>query len=226
MKPATPPRIPPQTTETPGSHIALLQLIANELALDFVNTSSGRGHDTFRENLQEPAHVIEWAHKARILHDSNRDFALRLIVDTPKAGAALFKAAHKLREAIYRIAGCLANGVPPTDGDRAAISDLHAKCLRKAHLTPAGQSFVWVWNPQDGLTESILGPVALSALTLLTQQDLARVKRCQGERCGWLFFDTTKNRSRRWCEMEICGNRAKVRAHRQRKCDAPDETAT
>ena len=45
--------------------------------------------------------------------------------------------------------------------------------------------------------------------TLLQQADLARVKQCAGEKCGWLFFDATKNKSRRWCEMEVCGNRAK-----------------
>ena len=50
---------------------------------------------------------------------------------------------------------------------------------------------------------------ALSALTLLTQADLSRIKQCQGDHCGWLFLDTTKNKSRRWCEMEVCGNRAK-----------------
>jgi predicted RNA-binding Zn ribbon-like protein len=59
----------------------------------------------------------------------------------------------------------------------------------------------------------VLGPIALSALATLGQADLTRVKRCEGEKCGWLFFDTTKNKSRRWCEMEICGNRAKQKRH-------------
>jgi predicted RNA-binding Zn ribbon-like protein len=48
-------------------------------------------------------------------------------------------------------------------------------------------------------------------MTTLLQADLSRIKMCQGEKCGWLFFDATKNKSRRWCEMEICGNRAKQR---------------
>ena len=62
----------------------------------------------------------------------------------------------------------------------------------------------------------MLGPIALSALATLSQADLTRIKQCQGEKCGWLFFDTTKNKSRRWCEMEICGNRAKQKRHSAR----------
>ena len=64
--------------------------------------------------------------------------------------------------------------------------------------------------------EAVLGPISLSAITILTQGDLSRIKQCQGEKCGWLFFDTSKNKSRRWCEMEICGNRAKQRRHSAR----------
>ena len=68
------------------------------------------------------------------------------------------------------------------------------------------------------VSKRLLLGFTLSALTLLQQADLTRVKQCQGEKCGWLFFDATKNKSRRWCEMEVCGNRAKqkrfgARAH-------------
>ena len=46
--------------------------------------------------------------------------------------------------------------------------------------------------------------------------DVSRIKQCSGDHCGWLFFDTTKNKQRRWCEMDVCGNRAKQKAHRAR----------
>jgi predicted RNA-binding Zn ribbon-like protein len=85
-----------------------------------------------------------------------------------------------------------------------------------ARLSSCEANFAWVWHPEDGVIEAILGPIALSALTTLSQTDLTRVKQCAGEHCGWLFFDTTKNKGRRWCEMEVCGNRAKQKAHRAR----------
>jgi predicted RNA-binding Zn ribbon-like protein len=64
---------------------------------------------------------------------------------------------------------------------------------------------------------AILGPITLSALTLLMEKELSRTKRCAGMECGWLFFDTTKNSRRRWCVMRVCGNRAKVRAARAKQ---------
>jgi predicted RNA-binding Zn ribbon-like protein len=85
-----------------------------------------------------------------------------------------------------------------------------------AKLAPFRGNFVWSWRPADGLVEAILGPITLSALTLLVQSDVSRIKQCAGDHCGWLFFDTTKNKQRRWCEMEVCGNRAKQKAHRAR----------
>ena len=70
----------------------------------------------------------------------------------------------------------------------------------------------------------MLWPVAHSAAGLLTADDLARVRECAAEHCTWLFVDHSKNRSRRWCDMQSCGNAAKVRRYRSRKqlTSAPD----
>jgi len=62
----------------------------------------------------------------------------------------------------------------------------------------------------------VLAPVVESAAALLTSPDLSRVRECESETCGWLFIDRSRNRSRRWCDMTVCGNRAKVRRHYQR----------
>jgi predicted RNA-binding Zn ribbon-like protein len=75
----------------------------------------------------------------------------------------------------------------------------------------------WHGGGATGHAAAFLGPITLSALTLLMEKNLLRTKRCAGQECGWLFFDTTKNNRRRWCEMRVCGNRAKVRAARQRQ---------
>jgi CGNR zinc finger len=66
-------------------------------------------------------------------------------------------------------------------------------------------SYIWVWDPPQDIQPAILGPITLSALTLLMAKDLLRTKRCAGQECGWLFLDTTKNNRRRWCEMRVCG---------------------
>lgn len=64
---------------------------------------------------------------------------------------------------------------------------------------------------------SLIMPLVESVCRLLTERDLARVKRCRNPDCMRYFFDTSKNRARRWCRMEICGNRMKAAAHYQRQ---------
>src|SRR5262249_26037791 len=108
-----------------------------------------------------------------------------------------------------RVGVACARGERPRKDDVDALAHAHAACVAGARLAPHEANFAWVWHPEDGIVEAILGPIALSALTTLLQSDLTRVKQCSGEHCGWLFFDTTKNKRRRWCEMEVCGNRAK-----------------
>lgn len=59
----------------------------------------------------------------------------------------------------------------------------------------------------------MLWPVARSAADLLVSPDLARVRKCAGPTCDWPFVDMSRNRSRRWCDMRECGNRAKARRY-------------
>ena len=63
----------------------------------------------------------------------------------------------------------------------------------------------------------MMWPIAHEAAELLTANELGRVRECPGPNCGWLFLDMSKNRSRRWCSMEVCGNAAKARRHYQRQ---------
>ena len=65
----------------------------------------------------------------------------------------------------------------------------------------------------EGALDRPLWPVLRSAAALLTSDDIARIRECAAERCAWLFIDHSRNRSRRWCDMRDCGNRAKARRH-------------
>lgn len=64
--------------------------------------------------------------------------------------------------------------------------------------------------------ESLLLPIGLALARLVTEEDFAQVKACEGPTCTLLFADHTRARNRRWCSMDICGNRAKQAAHRHR----------
>jgi predicted RNA-binding Zn ribbon-like protein len=201
--------------DTP-SRAASLPLVGSDLAFDFTNTASGRGTPARQEHLRAPEHVIAWSRHAKLLTPEDGDTARDLIAARPELGRKLLARALELREIIYRIGSAIAHRDAPPAADTDALARIHAACVASAKLAPFRGNFVWSWRPADGLVEAILGPITLSALTLLVQSDVSRIKQCAGDHCGWLFFDTTKNKQRRWCEMEVCGNRAKQKAHRAR----------
>jgi len=192
-----------------------LALIGGELALDFANTCSGRGFPTREDHLQRPEHVVQWAAHAKVLPEADAQWLAGAL--SPALGERLLGEALALREDVYQLGAAVAAHLPAPRGPVESLAQAHARALALAALTPVGANFGWSWQAREAPVEAILGPISLSALTLLQQADLTRVKQCQGDKCGWLFFDATKNKSRRWCEMEICGNRAKqkrfARAH-------------
>jgi len=212
-----------EATQSGGSRAGALPLIGNELALDLANTSSGRGHATHRDHLERAEHVVAWARHARALSSSDGDKLEAELAANPKLAQRLLRRTLELREAVHMIGQAIATRRAADAGAVEQLKHIHAECVARAKLVPHGASFVWGWDPADGVVEAVLGPVTLSALTLLTQSDLSRVKQCQGDRCGWLFFDTTKNKSRRWCEMEVCGNRAKQRRFHRRQAGGKDD---
>jgi len=195
------------------SRASSLTLVGGELAFDFANTSSGRGWPSFQEHLQRPRDVVDWARHARVLPPADAEALIARLALEPALAAELLERALELREAVYRIARELGARHAPPKPEVDRLSAIYADCIKRAHLAPDESRFAWSWTPAESPVEAVLGPIALSALTTLAQADLTRVKQCQGEKCGWVFFDTTKNKSRRWCEMEVCGNRAKQRRH-------------
>ena len=191
------------------SRAVSLTLVGGELALDFANTSSGRETAGHLEHLRRAEHVVEWAAHARVISPQDAErLAVRLAKDDALA-ARLFAEALSLREDVFHLGAALAAGRPATSECVENLTRAHARALGAGRLTPVGGNFGWTWSADATPIEAIVGPILLSVLTLLQQADLTRVRQCHGDKCGWLFFDATTNKSRRWCEMEVCGNRAK-----------------
>jgi predicted RNA-binding Zn ribbon-like protein len=204
--------LPPSTESRAGS----LALVGGELALDFANTASGRGSADHKDHIRSADNLLEWARHARALAPADGDWLRQALAVDPTLAARMLARALDLRESIHAAGAAIAAGAPAPAAAVETIARTHAVCLACARLAPLEGRYVWSWSPSESPVEAVLGPIALSALATLTQGDLSRVKQCQGDRCGWLFFDATKNRSRRWCEMEVCGNRAKQRRHSAR----------
>jgi predicted RNA-binding Zn ribbon-like protein len=200
----------------PPSRAAVLPLVGGDLAFDLTNTSSGRGGPRWLEHLQTAQNVVDWARHAKILTSRDAKRLHQQISANRRLAGKLLNGMRELRELIHFIGVDIAATSRARTKHMDDLVRIHAECLSRARLIPAAATFAWVWDPVHCPFEAVLGPVALSALSLLTGSDLSRIKRCPGDHCGWLFFDTTKNKGRRWCEMEVCGNRAKQKRRRRR----------
>jgi predicted RNA-binding Zn ribbon-like protein len=101
----------------------------------------------------------------------------------------------------------------PASADLDRLNDaLRATPQRKA-LKRDGEGYAWQTEEAMPSTTTLLAPVLWSAGDLLTRPEVRRVRQCANDRCRWLFLDDSKNGSRRWCSMSMCGNRAKAHRH-------------
>jgi predicted RNA-binding Zn ribbon-like protein len=199
------------TSAPPPSRAGSLDLIADDLALDFANTESGRGFPSHENHLREAEHVAQWLRHAKALPADDADWLEGEVSERADLAADLMTQAIALREAIHDIGAALGRRAKPPAASLADLSALHARCVAKAALAPGVLSCRWRWSVRAAPVEAALGPIALAAVKLFTEGDFHRVRECGGHACGWLFYDRSKNNRRRWCEMEVCGNRAKQR---------------
>lgn len=205
--------------DRPGSRAGALPLVGGALALDFCNTASGRDTDGRIDHLTAPEHLVDWCRHAGIV-DADGEAHLQGRCADAAFGQDLLQRAVRLRDAIYGLDVALASRRDPDQRDVDILAAAHTACLTAGRLTTKDGAFGWSWRVEDTPAAALLGPIASSALELLTRGDQARLKRCGGHNCGWLFLDTTKSNNRRWCEMDVCGNRAKQKRRRRRDAEA------
>jgi predicted RNA-binding Zn ribbon-like protein len=204
------------------SRAATLALVGGELAFDLANTASDRDGPRAQDHLRTAADVVAWARHAGILADAGAR-TLRRHIARRRLEAELLRRTRELRDLVYAIGTALAAGAAPRAGQLDRLTRMHAHALARARLAAtAGSGFAWRWDAARAPVEAVLGPITLSAVGLVTGADPTRIKQCAGDHCGWLFLDTTKNNRRRWCEMEVCGNRAKQKRlrHRRQRTDS------
>ena len=188
------------------------RLLGGRLCLDFANTIEdpfGEAHDFLRDY----ADLVRWSRHAETLDEAAADELLQLAEADPQAARAVFERALRLRAAIDAAFRAFARGEDPAREDLRAIQDEYLDAAGLAALAREEGRFSWSWPGERDLRR-VLWPVAASALELLTEGDLTRVRECPGsDDCGWLFYDDSRNRTRRWCSMEGCGSRVKMRRY-------------
>lgn len=193
-----------------------LPLVGGRLCLNFVNTASGRGTPSHKNHLVHYGDLLAWSHHAGAL-DHETSLALAGLAERrPAAAQRALSKAVKLRETLFAVMTGLAQRRPPSPAALKELNDVLAPSYRAARLVLERGHFSLAWRAESPSLDLPLWIVARSATQLLTADPLDRLKSCAGIACGWVFLDTSRNGRRRWCEMEVCGSRAKMRRYRHR----------
>lgn len=195
------------------------QLIAGNVCLDFLNTLDNRGDPEHEQELIESyADLLAFLRQSGALPEGIiRKLAVNGERDHASANRVLLRA-RQLREALQRIFMATVRERTPARSDVDEMNAEWTRLSRSLRLQPSAGGFEWHWTEQDEISlDRALWPILRSAADLLTSTSFDRVRACESERCQWLFLDTSRNRSRRWCDMKLCGNRSKVRRFYQRQ---------
>jgi predicted RNA-binding Zn ribbon-like protein len=197
------------------------ELNAGCLCLDFTNTIRGRPLSDKVELINRYRDLLSWSRQATILTPGETEALAEMARQHPRAAADALAQALSLREALYGLFSARAAGLPAPAADLHTINKAIGKAMARAGLSlSAGGGFEWSWPDVPLGLDRVQWWVARSAAEVLTSADLTGVRECAGYDCGRLFVDGTKNRSRRWCDMASCGNRAKGRRHYERRKSA------
>lgn len=195
-----------------------LEFAGGRLSLDFANhIDRYAGDNRPHEWLKGYPDLVAWSQHAGILNDGQVQRLLEQAARRPEAATTVLERAIALGQAIYRIFSAVARGLAPQAADLEAWNGELSRLLARSQIVPKGEGFAWDWAGDEEALDRLLWPVVRDAADLLTSAKLDRVGDCPGEGCGWLFLDTSRNHSRRWCSMETCGNRAKARRHYERQ---------
>ncbi|MEO8973595.1 MAG: ABATE domain-containing protein [Ktedonobacteraceae bacterium] len=201
----------------PHSQASSFEFTANSLCLDFTNTLHDRAIEHPHELLNNYHDIVSWSQGAQLLTE---DEAKRLLVESEshqEQATAVLHRAIEVREAMFRLFLALSEETAPRESDLAILNGALSEAMAQARVVHSQEGFSWDWADNENLLARPLWPVVRAAADLLTSAELRRVRVCAADDCSWLFLDTSKNRSRRWCDMETCGNRAKARKHYERK---------
>ena len=194
-----------------------IELSGGALALDFANTVGGTHVSPTHDHLQSYGDIARFAVLAGDLQPGLGKRLAQRSEQDPRRAAAVYELGIALRESIWAVFSALASGDSPRDADLALIGDAAAAGAARSRLVYDKDGVGWSLPSDSDELERPLWDIARSAADLLTSGEHDRIKECASATCEWVFLDRSRNRSRRWCDMSDCGNRAKARRFEAKK---------
>jgi predicted RNA-binding Zn ribbon-like protein len=177
------------------------EFLAGRIALDFCNSLSRMHRIGLQDRIATPEHFRGWAGRLGFALDQ-----------TPSAQA--LDRLRRLRAALFGIFDAVLDGEQPKAADLDILNAELTEARAAERLVPARDGYA-IEDASLALIDRFRHAVARDAAGLLTG-DRRRIKRCPAHDCLWLFYDSSKNLSRRWCAMDDCGTLEKVRRYRNK----------
>lgn len=181
--------------------------LGGHTVLDFANTLYLQRNGAV-ETLQHIKDVLRWMTEAGIMSDARRSELNRIWSSSSESEVVLRKV-QKFRSLCFEVLGCIVKNIPIP---KTAIEEIN-------HILSTGGVTVRLVESPDGLKkqtvyalqspEHFIVPLANLLSDLLVSGDRTRIKQCANPKCRLFFYDTGKNKTRRWCSMKTCGNRRK-----------------
>jgi predicted RNA-binding Zn ribbon-like protein len=184
----------------------LFQLLAEHPALDFVNTLDWRFREEGAEELLNSyADLVGFAEQSTLLSAAQ---ARRL---SRADGTRALRPAVDLRETLAEVFYASVDGRSPTHSALAKLERFFGDARSRQKLLWDKPQLRWSLPETENGAELPLWLLSLSACELMTSEAMRLVHACDNPECRWLFLDTSRNHTRRWCDMKVCGNRMKAR---------------
>lgn len=208
-----------------GTPKTLFDLCGGHPALDFVNSLDNRyREDGPNEMLNGYADVLRFLAETHLLDPQRAQWLSRTV--TSETGGRVVEAVHALREAAATVLYSAVAGDPPPPTDLRMLEKYFLEASRHRELrwepparnSPSARaSLRWHRGRHENDPDLPIWVLADSVSNILLSDQMPHVHSCAVDTCRWLFLDTSKNHSRRWCNMKVCGNRMKARRFQARR---------
>ena len=130
---------------------------------------------------------------------------------TQSAAADALVSCRELREAAAGIFYAAVDSRTPPGSQIKIVERYFRQAREQQRLSWSGSRLGWEWAATECSPDLPVWMLSLSAARLMLSEEMRFLRACEKADCRWLFLDTSKNHSRRWCDMKICGNRMKAR---------------
>jgi predicted RNA-binding Zn ribbon-like protein len=186
------------------------ELIAGHPALDLVNTLDWRFRDNGPEELLASyGDLLRLAAQAKILTAKQIRHIVR--ASTQSASADALISCRELREAAAEIFYAAVDARTPPASQIKIIERSFKQARDRQRFEWSGSRLDWEWPASECGPDLPVWILAIATARLMASKDMRLLRACEKPDCRWLFLDTSKNHTRRWCDMKICGNRMKAR---------------